>query len=114
LLEDLDQRGLLAETIVYCVGEFGRTPEINDRAGRDHWSRAMTVLLAGGGFRQGHVYGATDGSGGEPIDQPCSPDDVSATVFQQLGFPPNHSVNTQSGRPFTIFRQGHVLQETLA
>jgi Protein of unknown function (DUF1501) len=113
LIEDLDMQGLLDETIVYCTGEFGRTPEVNSSAGRDHWSRSMTALVAGGGFRRGFVYGATDKEGNDPSDNPCSPDDLSATIFHQLGFPPTHIVQTQAGRPVPIFKNGRVVEGLL-
>jgi len=106
LLADLEDRGLLRETIVYCTGEFGRTPAINGTAGRDHWARTMTSLVAGGGFRRGHVHGATDEEGFEPIEGKCSPDDLSATIFRQLGFEPTQTVTTRAGRPVPIFRSG--------
>ena len=108
LLGDLDQRGLLSETIVYCTGEFGRTPGVNGAAGRDHWARSMTALLAGGGLKPG-VYGATDPLGHEPSQDACSPDDVSATVFHQLGIAPTNQVQNRSGRPIPLFRNGRVL-----
>jgi len=113
LLTDLDQRGLLAETIVYCTGEFGRTPGVNSAAGRDHWARSMTALLAGGGLRPG-VLGATDSLGHEPSEDPCSPDDVSATIFHQLGFPPTHQVQTRQGRPIQLFRDGRILRRIVS
>jgi uncharacterized protein (DUF1501 family) len=109
LLTDLDQRGLLQETIVYCTGEFGRTPGVNSAAGRDHWARSMTALLAGAGFRAGSVFGATDEEGGEPTADACSPDDLSATIFHQLGFSPEQQVLHRSGRPVALFRDGHVI-----
>jgi hypothetical protein len=109
LIADLDQRGLLGSTVVYCAGEFGRTPRINSGAGRDHWSRSMAVLLAGGGFRRGHVHGSTDGQGMAPASDPCSPDDVSATLFRALGLEPSHEVQTTSSRPVAIFRDGKVI-----
>jgi hypothetical protein len=108
LLRDLDARGLLDETIVVCAGEFGRTPRVNAQAGRDHWARSMTALLAGGGFPSG-VYGATDERGGAPTRDACAPDDLAATIFQRLGFGPRHEVTTTSGRPIPIFREGKVL-----
>jgi uncharacterized protein (DUF1501 family) len=113
LIDDLSSRGLLEETLVYCAGEFGRTPHVNSNAGRDHWSRAMTVLLAGGGIRGGTVVGATDEHAGDPADRPCSPDDVSATLFHQLGFAPTRQVQTPSGRVIPLFRNGAVIQELL-
>jgi uncharacterized protein (DUF1501 family) len=69
-------------TLVYCAGEFNRTPRINGSAGRDHWSRSMAVLLAGGGVRKGYVHGSTDGQGMAPANAPCAPDDVAATIFR--------------------------------
>jgi hypothetical protein len=113
LIADLDDRGLLAGTVVYCAGEFGRTPRINATAGRDHWSRAMAVLLAGGGIRPGYVHGSTDREGIAPEADPCSPDDVSATIFHCLGLGPRHEVTTTSGRPMALFRQGKVIEKLL-
>jgi hypothetical protein len=110
LIADLDRRALLDRTVVYCAGEFNRTPRVNSAAGRDHWARSMGVLLAGGGFPKGHVYGSTDGQGMAPATAPCSPDDVSATIFQQLGIGPRHQVKTISGRPVAIFREGKVIE----
>ncbi len=113
LLTDLETRGLLDTTLVYCAGEFGRTPRINPSSGRDHWARSMAVLLAGGGIKRGFVYGSTDGQGMGPATDPCSPDDVSATVFRALGLEPRHELETPSGRPVALFRQGRVLGELL-
>ena len=113
LLSDLHDRSLLDETVVYCTGEFGRTPGVNSAAGRDHWARAMTALVAGGGFRAGQVHGATDGEGSEPIDDACSPDDLSATIFHQLGFARSRTVVNRSGRPIALFRHGHVLKSLI-
>jgi hypothetical protein len=109
LIRDLDSRGLLDETIVVCSGEFGRTPRINGSAGRDHWPRSMAALLAGGGFPGGSVYGSTDAHGMAPAADPCSPDDLGATIFQRLGFGPHHEVPAASGRPISIFREGKCL-----
>jgi hypothetical protein len=113
LLGDLDERGLLQETIVYCTGEFGRTPVVNDAEGRDHWARTMTALVAGGAVHRGIAYGATDDEGYEPRDRACSPDDLSATIFHQLGFPPGRQVVTRGGRPVPLFRNGHVLESLI-
>jgi hypothetical protein len=87
LLEDLEIRGLLDNTLVVMVGEFGRTPRITN-AGRDHWPQAYTALLAGGGIRGGAVYGASDQNGGYVRDNPVSPEDFGATLFHALGVPP--------------------------
>jgi len=114
LIEDLDGRGLLDRTVVYCAGEFGRTPLINGGAGRDHWARSMAVLLAGGGIKRGFVHGSTDRDGMAPSRDPCSPDDVSATIFQCLGVGPGHEVRATSGRPMALFREGKILGNVLA
>ncbi len=113
LVRDLESRGLLEETVVICAGEFGRTPRVNNTAGRDHWARSMSVLLAGGGFPAGAVFGATDDHGTAPTRDACSPDDLAATVFRRLGFGPRHEVTSAAGRPIPIFREGRCL-ETLA
>jgi hypothetical protein len=110
LIGDLASRGLLDETIVVCAGEFGRTPLVNGSAGRDHWSRSMAVLLAGGGFPCGVAYGATDDRGTAPTRDACSPDDLAATLFQRLGFGPRHEVRSTGGRPIPIFRGGRCLE----
>jgi hypothetical protein len=114
LLEDLDQRGLLGRTIVYCAGEFGRTPKVNDKGGRDHWAKSMAVLLAGGGFRRGAVYGATDRDGMAPDQDPCTPADLCATILHNLGIDPALELTTPSGRPVSLFRGANVLTGTLA
>jgi hypothetical protein len=114
LVTDLDEKGLLDSTVVYCAGEFGRTPRINGQAGRDHWARSMAVFLAGGGIAKGCAYGSTDVHGSAPDTDPCSPDDVTATIFQALGVPPHHEVTLPSGRPLAIFREGKVLEPLLA
>jgi hypothetical protein len=102
LLEDLDARGLLGETLVYWTGDFGRTPKINGDAGRDHWPSCQTVLMAGGGVRGGQTYGASDRTGAYPIDKAVRPDDVTATVFHALGFDPDTVVRDQLDRPVPI------------
>jgi hypothetical protein len=114
LISDLDQRGMLDSTIVYCTGEFGRTPKINKNAGRDHWARSMAVLLAGGGFKGGYAHGSTDANGMAPNNEPCSPDDVSATMFTCLGIDPHTELMSGSGRPIQLFREGKVIRKLLA
>src|SRR5262249_51373134 len=110
LVGDLDERGLLDSTIVYCAGEVGRTPKVNNRAGggRDHWARSMAVVLAGGGLKRGYVHGATDAQGMVPAADPCSPDDLAATVFSRLGIDPHLEMQTATGRPVQLFREGKV------
>jgi hypothetical protein len=110
LIADLDTRGILDRTTVYCAGEFGRTPRVNGQAGRDHWARAMSVFLAGGGIRRGTVVGATDGQGGAPASDPCTPADVAATIFHLLGVEPTLELRTPGGRPVTAFREGKVIE----
>jgi hypothetical protein len=102
LLEDLDARGLLQETLVYWTGDFGRTPKVNKEAGRDHWPPCQTVLMAGGGIKGGQVYGASDATGAFPAEKPAKPDDITATLFQALGFDPETTLNDQLGRPVPI------------
>ncbi|MGL4551829.1 MAG: DUF1501 domain-containing protein [Gemmataceae bacterium] len=114
LIEDLDARGLLDSTIVYCAGEFGRTPKINANTGRDHWARSMAVVLAGGGIKRGYAHGTTDANGTAPASEPCTPDDVSATIFSQLGIDPHSELMTPSLRPMPLFREGKVIAKLLA
>ena len=114
LLEDLDDRGMLDRTIVYCAGEFGRTPQINKDAGRDHWPRSQSVILAGGGFQRGVVYGSTDAQGMDPATSPCSPDDLAATIFHGLGLEPTRELLTPTGRPVPLFREGRCYARILA
>jgi hypothetical protein len=114
LVTDLDDRGLLERTIVYCAGEFGRTPKINKNAGRDHWARSMAVVLAGGGIKRGYAHGLTDPQGMAPATEPCTPDDVAATIFHRLGIDPHQEMSTTTGRPIQLFREGKVLEALLA
>jgi uncharacterized protein (DUF1501 family) len=114
LIADLADRGMLDSTIVYCAGEFGRTPKVNKNAGRDHWARSMAVVLAGGGFKKGYAHGTTDAQGMAPHTEPVTPDDVSATMFSALGIDPHQDVMTATGRPITLFREGKVVSKLLA
>src|SRR5262249_38744058 len=107
LLDDLHQRGLLESTLVLAMGEFGRTPRIGqvvmnaatDKAGRDHWPHAYTVLAAGGGIRGGNVLGATDNRAAYVTDDPVSPPDLQATVLHALGIKPDSIIADRQGRP---------------
>jgi uncharacterized protein (DUF1501 family) len=114
LVADLDDRGLLGETLVYCGGEFGRTPFVNGQAGRDHWARAMSVLLAGGNLPRGCAHGATDERGMEPTDEPFSPADVNATLLSLLGVPADASFVTSAGRPIAAFGDGIPIAQLVA
>jgi hypothetical protein len=110
LLEDLEQRGLLGETLVVCMAEFGRTPRINARAGRDHWGFVYSLALAGGGIRGGQVYGSSDRVGGFPRDGRVQPQDVTATIFHALGYEPDTEIHDNLGRPLPISR-GEVIRQ---
>jgi hypothetical protein len=114
LVEDLSERGMLDETVVWCAGEFGRTPKINKNAGRDHWARSMAMALAGGGFRPGYAHGSTDVQGMAPAADAVTPDDVSATLFSCLGLDPHKELQTPTGRPVQLFREGRVVEKLLA
>jgi uncharacterized protein (DUF1501 family) len=109
LLEDLAQRGLLDETLVVWMGEFGRTPRINGAGGRDHWGHVFSVALAGGGVQGGRVYGASDRSGGQPRDGRVQPQDLTATLFHCLGIDPHAEIHDALGRPVAVSR-GEVVR----
>ncbi len=102
LLEDLLQRGRLEETLVVCMAEFGRSPRINPAAGRDHWGSVYSIALAGAGVRGGQAYGASDAMGGQPRDGRVRPQDLTATVFDCLGYRPETTVHDSLGRPLPI------------
>jgi hypothetical protein len=108
LLEDLDQRGTLDDTLVVVMGEFGRTPKINAQAGRDHWGLCQSVLLAGGGIRGGQVYGASDRIAAYPASDPVDPVDIHATVYHCLGLDPVQPMIDLLGRPAPL-STGNVL-----
>jgi hypothetical protein len=113
LIEDLGNRGTLDKTVVYCAGEFGRTPRVNRNSGRDHWARSMSAVLAGGSFKRGFVYGSTDREGMAPATDPCTPDDLAATIFHNLGIDPLTELQTPTGRPIQLFRDGKIVQRIL-
>lgn len=102
LLEDLAERGLLDETLVLMLGEFGRTPKINADAGRDHWPAAQSVLMAGAGIPGGMRYGATDGEAGQVIDRPVRPGEFFATILHALGVEAPRELPTKEGRPVRV------------
>lgn len=113
LVEDLADRGMLDDVIVYCAGEFGRTPRMNGNAGRDHWGDAFSVLLAGGGIQGGRVVGASEKFGGGVQDRLVKPLDVLATIYQQLGIPLDTHYPDSSGRPTSIVGDGKPIGELL-
>lgn len=111
LLEDLHARGMLDRTFVWSTGEFGRTPTINSNAGRDHWARAVSMLVAGGGIRGGQVLGRTDASGNAPVDGAYSPDDVAATFLNLMGIHHHTEYHTPDGRPIYVVRNGRPIAD---
>ena len=113
LLEDLQQRGTLDETLVVVLSEFGRTPRFNGRAGRDHWGPVFSIAMAGGGMRGGLVHGASDRLGGHPKEGLVRPEDLTATILHCLGFAPETSLLDLQGRTLPITR-GAVIREILA
>ena len=111
LFTTLAERGLLDSTLVYVTGEFGRTPKINDKAGRDHWPRAMFTLFAGGGIPGGRVLGESDSKGQEPASVGYTPDQLAASFYHSLGIDHRREYDTPSGRPVMIVRDGEIISE---
>jgi len=117
LIEDLNQRGLLETTIVLVMGEFGRTPRLNNGLpqdpipGRDHNGRVMSVLVAGGGFPGGRTIGASDARGGAPAERPIRPQDIIVTLYDRLGIDPETTFQDRTGRPITIGSTGLIIPE---
>ena len=112
LVQDLEQRDLLDETLVVCHGEFGRTPKINKNAGRDHWGECSSALLAGGGVQGGRVIGASDRHAAYPISEPVQPADLQATLYHCMGLDPRQLIYDRLRRPFEI-SSGRVVHELL-
>jgi len=110
LIADLDQRGLLSKTLVVLATEFGRTVRLNKDGGRDHWPKAFSVVVAGGGV----IHGATDPFGSEPTKTPVSPEDLAATLFTQIGIDPARKLMSPGNRPIDIVRNGAVVRNILA
>lgn len=106
LLIDLDQRGLLDETLVVCLGEMGRTPAANPTWGRGHWSTLFPAVMAGGGIRGGSLYGGSDKDAAYPIDNPVKPEDLAATIYQALGIDHQLQIPDASGRPVSVVDGG--------
>lgn len=114
LINDLAGRGMLEKTLVVLTTEFGRTVKINKDGGRDHWPKAFSVMLAGGGIKGGIVHGATDAYGAEPADSPVGPGDIAATLFTQLGIDPSRKLMSAGDRPIDIVRDGSVIAAVTA
>jgi hypothetical protein len=114
LVTDLEERGLLDSTLVVLTTEFGRTPRINNLAGRDHWPQAFSIVMAGGGLRRGIVLGATDRIGAAVTDRPITPPDLAATILRTLGIDPATIVHTPVGRPVQLASGGRPVMELFA
>jgi uncharacterized protein (DUF1501 family) len=114
LIRDLANRGLLDSTLVLVSSEFGRTPKINATAGRDHWPKVFSVLLAGGGIKKGFVYGSSDATATEPEDDPLTVEDLAMTIYHQLGIDGEKRLMAPGSRPIDIVREGTVRKELLA
>jgi uncharacterized protein (DUF1501 family) len=114
LLEDLHLRGLLDETLVWVMGEFGRSPKVNPWAGRDHWPRCYSVFLAGGGVKGGHIHGKSGKDGSDPSEDPVTPHDVVATLYTLLGIPPETELPDQLGRPVRLGGPGKAIRGVMA
>lgn len=118
LIQDLDNRGLLENTMVIALGEFGRTPKLStlpgqNKAGRDHWSSAMSILFAGGGSRGGQIIGSTDRLGHAPVDRPLSPENFVSTIYTKLGIDPGKHFITPAGRPAFLVSDPNPIKELL-
>ncbi|HSI34306.1 MAG TPA: DUF1501 domain-containing protein [Tepidisphaeraceae bacterium] len=111
LINDMHASGLLAETLVVVMGEFGRTPKVNKDVGRDHWGRAGSMLFAGAGVTGGKVLGATDKTGANVTDRPVRPADVAYTIYDALGIDPRKQIHTPDGRPLEILAEGATVRE---
>jgi hypothetical protein len=113
LISDLAERGLFAETLVLVLGEFGRTPKLNTSAGRDHWPRVFSAVLAGGGVPGGQAIGRSDALAESPADRPVTPADLARTVFEILGIDPEREFRTSDGRPVKVNAGGETVKELL-
>jgi hypothetical protein len=114
LISDLDHRGMLENTLVIALGEFGRTPKVNKDAGRDHWPGAMSVLMAGAGIPRGHVVGATDPKGYYASESVHKPEDFAASLYTKMGIDHAQVLRTNSGRPVQLVNNGHLIKELFA
>jgi uncharacterized protein (DUF1501 family) len=113
LIRDLDRTGLLSETLVLVSSEFGRTPKINGTAGRDHWPKVFSVVLAGGGIKQGMIYGQSNAVASEPEKDEMDPGDLATTIFYQLGIIADKELMAPGDRPIEIVDGGKVRKELL-
>lgn len=114
LISDLDRRNLLDSTLVCVASEFGRSPKINGTAGRDHWPKVFSIVMAGGGIKRGTVYGSSDATASEPQDDPLTVEDWATTLYQCLGITGDKELMAPGGRPVEIVKDGQVIRELLA
>ncbi len=114
LIADLAERGRLERTLVAVLGDFGRTPKINNNAGRDHWNSCYSIMLAGGGIKPGFVLGASDRSGAVPTHSPVSPGDIVATMYRLLGIDHQHLIYDTLNRPHTVVPEARLVPEIMA
>jgi uncharacterized protein (DUF1501 family) len=114
LIRDLDRTGLLDSTLIMISSEFGRTPKINGTAGRDHWPKVFSVVLAGGGIKRGYVYGSSDSTASEPENDPLSVEDLAMTIYHQLGINGEKKLMAPGNRPIDIVREGAVRKDLIA
>ncbi len=113
LIRDLDRTGMLASTLVMVSSEFGRTPKINKDAGRDHWPKVFSVVLAGGGIKKGFIYGTSDATATEPEDDPLTVEDLAMTVYHQLGINAEKKLMAPGNRPIDIVREGKIRHDLI-
>jgi uncharacterized protein (DUF1501 family) len=114
LIRDLDRTGLLSRTVVMVSSEFGRTPKINKDAGRDHWPKVFSVVLAGGGIKKGYIHGSSNATATEPERDPIGPEDLATTVYHLLGIVADKELMAPGNRPIEIVDNGKVVKELLA
>jgi hypothetical protein len=114
LVEDLEVRGLLEDTLVCNLAEFGRTPKVNPAGGRDHWPKVFTTVMAGGGLKKGIVYGSSNSTASEPEDNPLTVEDWATTVYDRLGIIADKELMAPGDRPIEIVDGGRVVKEIIA
>jgi uncharacterized protein (DUF1501 family) len=114
LIEDLESRGLLSRTLILVSSEFGRTPKINNEAGRDHWPKVFSVLMAGGGVKGGVIHGSSDATATEPEFDPVTPEDLATTMYHLLGIVADKELMAPGDRPIEICDGGELIKGILA
>ncbi len=114
LIRDLEQRKMLDSTLVMVSSEFGRSPKVNKDEGRDHYPKVFSICLAGGGIKKGLIYGSSDSICSEPADKPLGVEDLSMTIYHQLGINGEKKLMSPGNRPIDIVRNGKVVDELIA